>query len=70
MGSSGIELVGFGFRLSYARCWNRCSDSNSNCIMANPDSICKLDRLNEHHSLVTFSVVLCLLQNAKTAGWG
>jgi hypothetical protein len=42
MGSSGIDLVGFGFRLSYARWRNRCSDSNSNSIMANPGLLCKL----------------------------
>ena len=40
--SSGIDLVGFGFRLSYARWRNRCFDSNSNCIMANPGLLCKL----------------------------
>ena len=40
--SSGIDLVGFGFRLSYARWRNRCFDSNSNCIMANPALLCKL----------------------------
>jgi hypothetical protein len=42
MGSSGIELVGYGFRLSYARCRDRCSDSDSNCIMTNPCSFRKL----------------------------
>ncbi len=42
MGSSGNELVGYGFRLSYARWRNRFLDSNSNCIMANPCSLCKL----------------------------
>ena len=41
-GSSGIDLVGFRFRLSYARWWNRCSDSNSNSIMANSGLLCKI----------------------------
>ena len=52
--SSGIALVGFGFRLSYARWQNRCPDSNSNSIMANPGSLWKLFarnnvRLNNRH---------------------
>jgi len=41
-GSSGIDLVGFRFRLSYARWRNHSSDSNSNSIMANPGLLCKL----------------------------
>jgi hypothetical protein len=40
-GFVGIALVGYRFRLSYARWQNRCSDSNSNSIMANPSSLCK-----------------------------
>jgi hypothetical protein len=42
MGSSGIDLVGFGFRQSYARWRNHCSDSNSNSIMANLCSLCNI----------------------------
>ena len=41
-GSSGIDLVGFRFRLSYARRRNHCSDSNSKSIMANLCSFRKL----------------------------
>ena len=48
-GSSGIDLVGFRFRLSYARWRNRCSDSNSNSIMANPGLLCKFS--SEHFRL-------------------
>lgn len=47
MGSSGIALVGFGFRLSYARWRNRSFDSDSKCIMANPGLLCKF-RSYEH----------------------
>jgi hypothetical protein len=42
MGSSGIDLVGFEVRLSYARWRNHCSDSNSNRIMASRGPFRKL----------------------------
>jgi len=59
-GSSGIDLVGFRFRLSYARWRNRCSDSNSNSIMANPGLLCKLRRRSLHTEMtVTSAVILC-----------
>jgi hypothetical protein len=57
MGSSGIALVGFGFRLSFARWRNRCSDSNSNSIMANTGSIRKLDRLNDRYHEIANTAV-------------
>ena len=54
MGSSGIDLVGFRFRLSYARWRNHCSDSNSNSIMANPGLLCKFS--SEHFRLNIFTL--------------
>ena len=42
MGSSGVALVGYRFRLSYARCRNRSFDSDNSRSIANRESFRKV----------------------------